>query len=124
MGIEQQWTNAANTLVALVTTYGLRVIGAIIILVIGWILSRVLYNGIRRLCARSTMEMPTTCCKLAGTIVRFGGREEGSRQWNGRKQWKEVIGSEREAAGLKSSVAIGSGGVFAHEQSVLGLGFY
>ena len=53
MGFEQQWANAANTLVALVTTYGLRVVGAIIILVIGWILSRLLYNGIRKLCARS-----------------------------------------------------------------------
>src|SRR5439155_9556980 len=56
--------------------------------------------------------------------ARAGGtpRQEivGSRQKAvgiGRKQWKEVIGSEREAAGLKSSVAIGSGGVFAHEQS-------
>ena len=38
MGFEQQWANAANTLVALVTTYGLRVVGAIIILVIGWML--------------------------------------------------------------------------------------
>ena len=31
MDFEQQWTNAANTLVALVTTYGLRVVGAVII---------------------------------------------------------------------------------------------
>src|SRR3954470_3811066 len=51
--LEQQWANAANTLVALITTYGLRVVGAITILVLGWILSRVLYNSIRRLCARS-----------------------------------------------------------------------
>jgi small conductance mechanosensitive channel len=53
MAFEQQWTNAANTLVALITTYGLRVVGAIIILVLGWMLSRVLYNAIRKLCARS-----------------------------------------------------------------------
>ena len=39
---------------ALVTTYGLRVLGAIVILLIGWMISRVLYNGIRRLCERST----------------------------------------------------------------------
>src|SRR4051812_49379673 len=51
--LEQQWANAANTLVALITTYGLRVVGTITILVLGWILSRVLYNSIRRLCARS-----------------------------------------------------------------------
>ena len=54
MEIEQQWTNAANTLVALVTTYGLRVLGAIVILLIGWMISRVLYNGIRRICEQST----------------------------------------------------------------------
>jgi len=52
MGLEQ-WANAANTLVALVTTYGLRVVGAIIILVLGWLVSRLVYNGIRRLCERS-----------------------------------------------------------------------
>jgi len=54
MGLEQQWTNVANTVVALVTTYGLRVVGAIIILVIGWLISRMIYNAIRRLCERST----------------------------------------------------------------------
>jgi len=54
MDIEQQWTNAANTLVALVTTYGLRVLGAIVILLIGWMISRMIYNGIRTLCERST----------------------------------------------------------------------
>jgi small conductance mechanosensitive channel len=53
MNIEQQWTNAANTLVALVTTYGLRVIGATVILAIGWMISRAIYTGIRRLCAQT-----------------------------------------------------------------------
>jgi small conductance mechanosensitive channel len=53
MNIDQQWTNAANTLVALITTYGLRVIGAIIILAIGWMISRVVYTGIRRLCEQT-----------------------------------------------------------------------
>ena len=40
MGIEQQWNNAANVLVALVTTYGLRVVGAILIFCVGWMTSR------------------------------------------------------------------------------------
>src|SRR5437879_1880834 len=53
MGIEQQWTNAANTVVALVTTYGLRVVGAIVILIAGWWGSSALYSFIVRLCARS-----------------------------------------------------------------------
>jgi small conductance mechanosensitive channel len=54
MDLEPQWTNAANTFVALVTTYGLRVVGATIILTIGWVISRVVYNAIRRVCERST----------------------------------------------------------------------
>jgi len=53
MDFEHQWTNAANTLVALVTTYGLRVVGATVILLIGWMISRAISNGIRRLCERS-----------------------------------------------------------------------
>jgi small conductance mechanosensitive channel len=54
MGLEQHWANAANTLVALVTGYGLRVVGAIVILVVGWLGARLIYGGIVRLCARST----------------------------------------------------------------------
>src|SRR5260370_11546413 len=54
MRLEKHWANAADTLVALVTTYGLRVIGAVVILVIGWIGARLMYGGIVRLCARST----------------------------------------------------------------------
>src|SRR5260370_26865199 len=53
MRLEKHWANAADTLVALVTTYGLRVIGAVVILVIGWIGARLMYGGIVRLCARS-----------------------------------------------------------------------
>src|SRR5688572_30752777 len=53
MNFDQQWTNAANTLVALITTYGLRVVGAMIILGLGWMVSRLLYNAIRRMCART-----------------------------------------------------------------------
>jgi small conductance mechanosensitive channel len=53
MGLEQQWTNAANTAVALVTTYGVRIIGATIILIAGWWGASLLYSFIIRLCARS-----------------------------------------------------------------------
>jgi small conductance mechanosensitive channel len=53
MGLEQQWANAANTLVALVTIYGVRVVGAIVILVAGWWGSSLLYSFIVRLCRRS-----------------------------------------------------------------------
>jgi small conductance mechanosensitive channel len=51
--IGQQWSSAANTAVALVTSYGLSVVGAIVILVAGWMGSRVIYAGIVRLCART-----------------------------------------------------------------------
>ncbi len=65
MDLEQQWTNAANTGVTLVTTYGLRVVGAIVILTIGWLISRAIYNAIRKLCERSTRVDPTVTLFLA-----------------------------------------------------------
>ena len=53
MGLEQQLANATNGIVTLATTYGVRVIGAIVILVAGWWGSRLVYSLIIRLCARS-----------------------------------------------------------------------
>src|SRR5258708_13668220 len=53
MGLEQHWASAANTLVALATTYGVRVVGAIIILIAGWWASSLAYRFIVRLCGRS-----------------------------------------------------------------------
>jgi small conductance mechanosensitive channel len=52
MDLEEQWTGATNTVVALVTTYGLRVVGAIIILAVGWMASRVVYGAVLRLCEK------------------------------------------------------------------------
>jgi small conductance mechanosensitive channel len=54
MEIGEQWTNAANVVVALVTTYGLRIVGAIIILVLGWVTARLLFTAIERLCLKSS----------------------------------------------------------------------
>jgi small conductance mechanosensitive channel len=53
MGIEQRWTSAANVFVALITTYGLRILGAILILIGGWVAARLLYAVIVRLCEKS-----------------------------------------------------------------------
>ncbi len=53
MGLEQQGINAANVVVALITNYGLRVIGAIAILIGGWIAARLIHSTIVRLCVRS-----------------------------------------------------------------------
>jgi small conductance mechanosensitive channel len=44
MDVETQLSSAAGTAIALITTYGLRVVGAIIILLAGWITSRIVYG--------------------------------------------------------------------------------
>lgn len=54
MGIEQQVTSATSVVVTLVATYGFRVVGAIIILIAGWTISRLIYSALVRLCERST----------------------------------------------------------------------
>ncbi len=54
MGLEQQMTSATNVVVALVATYGFRVVGAILILIAGWTVSRAIYAAIVRLCERTT----------------------------------------------------------------------
>ena len=53
MGLEQQVTGATGVIVTLVATYGFRVVGAIVILIAGWMVSRLLHAGIVRICARS-----------------------------------------------------------------------
>lgn len=53
MGLEQQWTHAASVVVALVATYGLRVFGAIAILIGGWVAARLVYAAIVRMCGRA-----------------------------------------------------------------------
>jgi len=54
MDLEAQWNSAAGVLVAMITTYGLRVVGAIVILVAGWMTARFVYAGIVRLCEQTT----------------------------------------------------------------------
>jgi len=70
MEIEQQWNNAANVLVALVTTYGLRVLGAVIILCAGWMTSRMLYTAVVRLCQKSP-RIDRTVALFVGNAVRY-----------------------------------------------------
>jgi len=68
MGFDTQRTNAANTAVALVTTYGLRVVGAIIILAIGWMVSRVLCSTVHRLLERAHRIDRTITLFLANAV--------------------------------------------------------
>lgn len=70
MDIEQQWNNAANVLVALITTYGLRVLGAVIILCAGWMTSRMLYTAVVRLCQKSP-RIDRTVALFIGNAVRY-----------------------------------------------------
>lgn len=70
MGIEEQWNNAANVLVALITTYGLRVVGAIIILCVGWMTSRLLYTAVVRLCQK-TPRIDRTVALFLGNAARY-----------------------------------------------------
>ena len=51
--LHAQWDTASNAIVTMVTTYGLRVLAAIAILVAGWMTARFLYGAVARLCARS-----------------------------------------------------------------------
>jgi small conductance mechanosensitive channel len=53
MGLEQQMSSATGVVVALVASYGFRVVGAILILAAGWMISRLFYTAIVRVCARS-----------------------------------------------------------------------
>ena len=70
MDIAQQWNNAANVLVALVTTYGPRVLGAVIILCAGWMTSRMLYTAVVRLCQKSP-RIDRTVALFIGNAVRY-----------------------------------------------------
>jgi small conductance mechanosensitive channel len=68
---EQQWAHVASVVVALVTNYGLRVIGAIVIFIIGWIVSRLLYAAIVRLCDRSD-RIDQTVTHFLANGARYG----------------------------------------------------
>lgn len=70
MELQQQWNDAASVATTLITTYGLRVIGAIIILVLGWMASRLLYRAVRRILDQSSRIDPTVALFL-GNAARY-----------------------------------------------------
>lgn len=51
--------SAAETAIAVITTYGLRVLGAIAILALGWFIARLVHNAITRACRRNAHLDPT-----------------------------------------------------------------
>ena len=68
MTFDDQWGNAAATLVTLVTTYGLRVIGAMAILIGGWTVSRLLHGLVVRLFLRAPHVDRTIALFLANGV--------------------------------------------------------
>jgi small conductance mechanosensitive channel len=70
MNLDTQWTGAASTAVALITTYGLRVVGAIFVLVAGWIASRIAYSAVVRLCQKSP-RIDRTVALFLGNGARY-----------------------------------------------------
>src|SRR5262245_48106859 len=70
MDLENQASNAANVAVTLITTYGLRVVGAIVILIVGWVASRLLYSAVLRLCEKSP-RIDRTITLFLGNGVRY-----------------------------------------------------
>jgi small conductance mechanosensitive channel len=57
MDLDAKWIGAAgtaaDTVVMLITTYGLRMVGAIVVLAAGWMASRLVYAAVVRLCEKS-----------------------------------------------------------------------
>src|SRR5215204_5561392 len=70
MDLEAQWTSAASTAIALMTTYGLRVVGAIIILLAGWMASRIVHSAVVRLCQKSP-RVDRTVALFLGNGARY-----------------------------------------------------
>lgn len=59
-----------GTLLTLITTYGLRVVGAIAVLVAGWMASRLLYRMIERLCGK-VRNMDRTLALFFANAARY-----------------------------------------------------
>lgn len=59
-----------GTVLTLITTYGLRVVGAIAVLVAGWIASRLLYRMIERLCGK-VRNMDRTLALFFANAARY-----------------------------------------------------
>jgi small conductance mechanosensitive channel len=70
MNLEGQLTSAADVAVTIAATYGLRVLGAVLILVLGWLASRVLYRTVVRLCEKS-QRLDLTVALFLGNGVRY-----------------------------------------------------
>jgi len=65
MDLDFQWGNTGGVVISLVTTYGLRILGAIVVLLLGWWASRFIYNAVTRLLNRTRRVDPTVALFVA-----------------------------------------------------------
>lgn len=62
--------SALDVIVAVVTTYGFRVLGAVVILLVGNLISKLVFNGIKRACQR-THRIDATICTFLAQVSRY-----------------------------------------------------
>lgn len=68
--IERHLTSAVDTAATMITAYGLKVIGAIILLIAGWMIAGSLHNAILRAGRRST-RVDITIFTFLASVVRY-----------------------------------------------------
>lgn len=68
--VEQQMTEAVEAAMSIVTTYGLSVIGAIVILIVGWIVAGIVSRSIRKTSARSD-RIDTTLGSFFASLAKY-----------------------------------------------------
>src|SRR4051812_19135860 len=68
--LEKHLTNAVDTAATLITAYGLKVIGAMILLVAGWMIAGSLHNAILRAGRRST-RVDITIFTFLASVARY-----------------------------------------------------
>jgi len=65
MDLDFQLGNTGGVVIGLVTTYGLRVVGAIVILLLGWWAARIVFNTVSNLFGRTRRVDPTVALFVA-----------------------------------------------------------
>jgi len=68
--VEQQMTEAVEAAMSIVTTYGLSVIGAIVILIVGWMVAGIVSRSIRKTSARSD-RIDTTLGSFFASLAKY-----------------------------------------------------
>jgi small conductance mechanosensitive channel len=67
---EQQLTRAVDIAMAVITAYGFKVIGALVILIVGWILAGIVQNAILK-AGKRTQRIDVTIFTFAASMARY-----------------------------------------------------